>query len=164
MPGQVTRATPAVRAQRAGPEGHDLKRFTRHHHILEEVIHLVLVGEVAVEWNRRRQREHGEARRDDARLVTAGTWKQAKNARSRHRPAQGNKRRGVVAMVEGLAIAELPEFIATQYFRQERLEPILTDWSLQEGGLYFVMPTARARPAKVSALADFLIAELADAR
>jgi hypothetical protein len=30
-------------------------------------------------------------------------------------------------MVEGLAIAELPEFIATQYFRQERLEPILTD-------------------------------------
>jgi hypothetical protein len=30
--------------------------------------------------------------------------------------------------------------------------------------LYFVTPTARARPAKVSALADFLIAELTDAR
>jgi hypothetical protein len=30
--------------------------------------------------------------------------------------------------------------------------------------LYFVTPTARARPAKVSALADFVIAELTDAR
>src|ERR1700741_579704 len=64
----------------------------------------------------------------------------------------------------GLAITELPEFIATQYFPDGQLEPILTDWRLPEGGLYFVTPTARARPAKVSALADFLIAELTDAR
>jgi len=34
---------------------------------------------------------------------------------------------------------------------------------MPEGGLYFVTPTARARPAKVSVLADFLIAKLADA-
>ncbi len=65
-------------------------------------------------------------------------------------------------MLEGLAIAELPEFIATQYFPDGRLEPILTDWRMPEGGLYFVTPTARARPAKVSALADFFIAELAN--
>src|SRR6201985_1668925 len=31
-------------------------------------------------------------------------------------------------VLEGLAIAELPEFIATQYFPDGRLEPILTDW------------------------------------
>jgi DNA-binding transcriptional LysR family regulator len=67
-------------------------------------------------------------------------------------------------VLEGLAITELPEFIATQYFAEKQLEPILTDWSLPGGGLYFVTPTARARPAKVSALADFLIAELTDAR
>ena len=67
-------------------------------------------------------------------------------------------------VLEGLAIAELPEFIATQYFPEKQLEPILTDWRLPEGGLYFVTPTARSRPAKVSALADFLITELADAR
>lgn len=67
-------------------------------------------------------------------------------------------------VLEGLAITELPEFVATQYFSNKQLEPILTDWSLPEGGLYFVTPTARARPAKVSALADFLIAELTDAR
>lgn len=67
-------------------------------------------------------------------------------------------------LLEGLAIAELPEFIATQYFPDGQLEPILTDWRLPQGGLYFVTPTARARPAKVSALADFLIAGLTGAR
>jgi DNA-binding transcriptional LysR family regulator len=67
-------------------------------------------------------------------------------------------------VLEGLAITELPEFVATQYFAKKQLEPIPADWSLSEGGLYFVTPTARARPAKVSALADFLITELADAR
>lgn len=66
-------------------------------------------------------------------------------------------------VLEGLAITELPEFAATQYFRDKRLEPILADWRLPEGGLYFVTPTARARPAKVSALADYLVAKLADA-
>jgi len=67
-------------------------------------------------------------------------------------------------VLEGLAIAELPEFIATQYFPRKQLEPLLPDWRMVEGGMYFVAPTSRARPAKVSALADFLIKELSDAR
>jgi DNA-binding transcriptional LysR family regulator len=66
-------------------------------------------------------------------------------------------------VLAGLAVTELPEFIATQYFPAKALEPILTDWRLPEGGLYFVTPTARARPVKISALADFLIAKLTDA-
>jgi DNA-binding transcriptional LysR family regulator len=66
-------------------------------------------------------------------------------------------------VLAGLAITELPEFVATQYFSDNRLEPILTDWRLPEGGLYFVTPTARARPAKVSALADFFITKLTTA-
>src|SRR6185295_4233436 len=80
-------------------------------------------------------------------------------------PLRGTSAEALLPTVlEGLAITELPEFIATQYFRDAQLEPLLTDWRLPEGGLYFVTPTARARPAKVSALADFLIAELTDAR
>jgi DNA-binding transcriptional LysR family regulator len=67
-------------------------------------------------------------------------------------------------LIAGLAIAELPEFVATQHFADKQLEPILTDWRLPEGGLYFVTPTARARPAKVSALADFFISRLAAAQ
>ena len=80
-------------------------------------------------------------------------------------PLRGTSAEALLPTVlEGLAITELPEFVATQYFPDGQLEPILTDWRLPEGGLYFVTPTARARPAKVSALADFLIAELTDAR
>lgn len=66
-------------------------------------------------------------------------------------------------VLAGLAITELPEFVATQYFADKQLEPILTDWRLPEGGLYFVTPSARARPAKVSVLADFFIEKLATA-
>jgi DNA-binding transcriptional LysR family regulator len=66
-------------------------------------------------------------------------------------------------VLEGMAIGEFPEFIATQYFPKKQLEPILPDWRLPEGGVYFVTPTARARPAKVSVLADFLITKLTDA-
>src|SRR6201988_4740695 len=34
------------------------------------------------------------------------------------------------AVLEGIAIGEFPEFIATEYFREKQLEPILTDWRL----------------------------------
>ncbi len=79
-------------------------------------------------------------------------------------PMRGTSAEALLPTVlDGLAIAELPEFIATQYFSEGKLEPILTDWRMPEGGLYFVTPTARARPAKVSAVADFFVAELADA-
>ncbi len=79
-------------------------------------------------------------------------------------PLRGTSAEALLPTVlEGLAITELPEFIATEYLGDGRLESVLTDWRLPEGGLYFVTPTARARPAKVSALADFVIAELTDA-
>ncbi|WP_257829615.1 LysR family transcriptional regulator [Burkholderia glumae] len=65
-------------------------------------------------------------------------------------------------LLEGLAIAELPEFIASEYLADGRLEAILTDWSLTRGGLYFVTPSARARPAKVSALSDYFAEHLSE--
>ena len=57
----------------------------------------------------------------------------------------------------------VPEFVAAPYLRDKQLEHILTDWRMPEGGLHFVTPTARARPAKVSALADFFVSRLATA-
>ncbi|WP_225033898.1 LysR family transcriptional regulator [Paraburkholderia sp. XV] len=65
-------------------------------------------------------------------------------------------------LLDGLAIAELPEFIAGEYLADGRLEAILTDWSLTRGGLYFVTPSARARPAKVAALSDYFAEHLSD--
>lgn len=62
----------------------------------------------------------------------------------------------VPTVLAGLAIAELPEFIAGEYLRDGRMEILMTDWTMQQGGLYFVTPSLRARPAKVEVLADFL--------
>nr|WP_295832244.1 LysR family transcriptional regulator [uncultured Azospirillum sp.] len=68
----------------------------------------------------------------------------------------------VPMLLEGLAIAELPEFMASEHLATGRLTAILTDWSLPKGGLYFITPSARTRPAKVGVLADFLIERLSE--
>lgn len=63
-------------------------------------------------------------------------------------------------VLDGLAIAELPEFICSEYLADGRMRAIVTDWTLPKGALYFVTPSSRARPAKVEALADFLVERL----
>nr|WP_314545060.1 LysR family transcriptional regulator [uncultured Massilia sp.] len=63
-------------------------------------------------------------------------------------------------VLAGLAIAEFPEFIAADYVRDGRLVPILQDWAMARGGLYFVTPSARTRPAKVEALSEFFVSHL----
>ena len=62
--------------------------------------------------------------------------------------------------LRGLGIVELPEFMAYEYLDDGRLKAILTDWTLPKGAVYFVTPSARARPAKVEVLGDFLAARL----
>jgi len=63
-------------------------------------------------------------------------------------------------VLAGLAIAEFPDFIACEHVRAGTLVPILPDWSLARGGLYFVTPSARTRPAKVEALSEFFVKHL----
>jgi DNA-binding transcriptional LysR family regulator len=63
-------------------------------------------------------------------------------------------------VLAGLAIGEFPEFIVVDHVRNGRLVPILTDWTLPRGGMYFVTPSARTRPAKVEALAAFFAQHL----
>lgn len=60
----------------------------------------------------------------------------------------------------GLAVAELPDFIATEYLVDCRLRAILEEWTLPKDELYFVTPSGRARAAKVGALKDFMQARL----
>jgi DNA-binding transcriptional LysR family regulator len=66
----------------------------------------------------------------------------------------------IPTLLAGLAIAELPEFIAFGLLRTGQVEALLPDWSMTLGGLYFVTPTARARSAKVEALSAFLTERL----
>ena len=63
-------------------------------------------------------------------------------------------------VLDGLAIAEFPEFICADQVRDGSLVPILKDWTLPRGGLYFVTPSARARPAKIEALSEFCMRHL----
>lgn len=65
------------------------------------------------------------------------------------------------ALLDGLAIAELPEFIASEYLADGRLVALLPGWHMMRGGLYFVTPSARTRPVKIKVLSDFFARELA---
>jgi DNA-binding transcriptional LysR family regulator len=64
------------------------------------------------------------------------------------------------ALLAGIGVAELPDFIASEYLADGRLEALLPDWHLPGGSLSFVTPSAQARPAKVEALAEFFAARL----
>lgn len=59
-------------------------------------------------------------------------------------------------LLEGQAIAELPEFIASDLLSAGSVEALLPGWEMALGGLYFVTPTARARSNKVEVLSTFL--------
>jgi DNA-binding transcriptional LysR family regulator len=63
-------------------------------------------------------------------------------------------------VLEGLAIAELPEFICSEFLADGRMQAIVSDWTLPKGALYFVTPSLKARPAKIDALGSFMAEHL----
>jgi len=65
------------------------------------------------------------------------------------------------ALLAGLGIAALPDFIAGDAIADGRAEIILPGWRMPQGALHFVTPSAGPRPARVEALADFLVKRLA---
>jgi len=70
----------------------------------------------------------------------------------------------VPCLLEGLGIAELPDFAVVGHLAAGRVERVLPGWRMAAGGLYFVTPTARHRAAKVEALAAFLAERLSAPR
>jgi DNA-binding transcriptional LysR family regulator len=60
------------------------------------------------------------------------------------------------ALLAGLGIADLPEFIVADAVASGEIEVILKDWKQTEGALHLVMPPGGPRPARVEVLADFL--------
>jgi DNA-binding transcriptional LysR family regulator len=67
------------------------------------------------------------------------------------------------ALLAGLGLALLPDFLVGDAIAEGRLETILPDWSIPRGALHFVTPPGGPRPARITALADFLAARLARA-
>jgi len=60
------------------------------------------------------------------------------------------------ALLAGLGIADLPDFIVGDAIAAGEVEVILNGWKQTEGAVHLVMPPGGPRPARVEALADFL--------
>jgi DNA-binding transcriptional LysR family regulator len=67
----------------------------------------------------------------------------------------------IPALVAGLGIAMLPDFIVSDAVKAGQLEVIMPDWHMAPAGLHLVTPPGGPRPARVEALADFLAKKLA---
>ena len=60
------------------------------------------------------------------------------------------------ALLAGLGIADVPEFIVGDAIASGEVEMILKDWKQPEGAVHLVTPPGGPRPARVEVLAEFL--------
>ncbi|WP_315779087.1 LysR family transcriptional regulator [Bradyrhizobium sp. SZCCHNPS1003] len=102
-----------------------------------------------------------------AYLSTAGVWHytNAAGEQASVRPAGqlrvNNGEAVLPAVIAGLGIADLPDFIVADAIASGEVEVILKGWSQPEGAMHLVMPPGGPRPARVEVLAEFLVKELA---
>ena len=68
------------------------------------------------------------------------------------------------ALVAGLGIADLPEFIVGDAIASGEVEVILKGWKQPEGAVHLVTPPGGPRPARVEVLAEFLTQKFARGR
>ena len=105
-----------------------------------------------------------------AYLSTAGVWNytNAAGEQASVRPAGplrvNNGEALMPALIAGLGIADLPDFIVADAIASGEVEVILKDWKQTEGAVHLVMPPGGPRPARVEALADFLTRHFAGAK
>jgi DNA-binding transcriptional LysR family regulator len=64
------------------------------------------------------------------------------------------------ALVAGLGLAILPEFLAWQAIRDGALIELLPEWTMAPTALHVVTPPGAVRPARVTALIEFLAQRL----
>ncbi len=65
------------------------------------------------------------------------------------------------ALLAGLGIADLPEFIVGDAIASGEVEVILKNWKQAEGAVHLVTPPGGPRPARIEVLAEFLTKRLA---
>jgi DNA-binding transcriptional LysR family regulator len=68
------------------------------------------------------------------------------------------------AVIAGLGIADLPDFIVADAIEAGEVEVILKGWKQPEGAVHLVTPPGGPRPARVEVLADFLAKHFAKTR
>jgi DNA-binding transcriptional LysR family regulator len=93
------------------------------------------------------------------------TWRFSKGGKSASvRPAGplrvNNGDAMLPALIAGIGLGILPEFIVRDALAAGRLERLLPDWALPAGAVYWVTPPVGPRPKRVEILGDFLLAKL----
>jgi DNA-binding transcriptional LysR family regulator len=68
------------------------------------------------------------------------------------------------ALIAGLGIADLPEFIVGDAIEAGEVEVILKGWKQPEGAVHLVTPPGGPRPARVEVLAEFLTKKFVKAK
>src|SRR5215468_4842196 len=97
-----------------------------------------------------------------AYLSTAGMWHYANAAGEQASVRPGGQLRVnngeavMPALLAGLGIADLPEFIVGDAIRSGEVEVILKGWKQPEGAVHLVTPPGGPRPARVEVLAEYL--------
>jgi DNA-binding transcriptional LysR family regulator len=105
-----------------------------------------------------------------AYLSTAGVWNytNSKGEQASVRPAGplrvNNGEALMPALLAGLGIADVPQFIVGDAIASGQVEVILKDWKQTEGAVHLVMPPGGPRPARVEVLAEFLASHFAKAK
>jgi DNA-binding transcriptional LysR family regulator len=64
------------------------------------------------------------------------------------------------ALIDGLGLGVLPDFILRQALASGALERVLPDWSLPTSGLHWVTPPGGPKPARIEVLGEFLSRKL----
>src|SRR5881227_57434 len=102
-----------------------------------------------------------------AYLSTPGIWHYTNSAgeQASVRPAGplrvNNGEALMPALLAGLGIADLPDFIVGDAVASGEVEVILKDWKQTEGAVHLVTPPGGPRPARVEVLAEFLTMQFA---
>jgi DNA-binding transcriptional LysR family regulator len=105
-----------------------------------------------------------------AYLSTAGVWHytNAAGEQASVRPAGplrvNNGEALMPALLAGLGIADLPDFIIGDAISSGEVEVILKDWKQTEGSVHLVTPPGGPRPARVEVLAEFLAKHFASTK
>ncbi|WP_398467232.1 LysR substrate-binding domain-containing protein [Tardiphaga sp.] len=103
-----------------------------------------------------------------AYLSTPGVWHfaHASGEQVSIRPngpfSVNNGEAALPALIAGLGVGALPDFIVGDAIARGDLESILDDWSQTPIGIYLVTPPGGPRPARVEVLLDFLAEKIAD--